>query len=192
MTNKTVILAFATAFGLSVQLQATQISGSINFDGVSTTDTGKLGNATAFSTITDTSVYPQELGSYSSVSSGTPVTFTPFSFSAAGVTPLWTFNSGGLTYSFDATSIVVVKKTNNFLDVEGEGNANITGFTTTPGLWSITDTVVGGVSVFTFGEATVVGGASTGPNTVPDSGTTTLLLGLGLGAIALYRKQVLS
>lgn len=192
MTNKTVILAFAAAFGLCGHLGATQISGSINFDGVATTDTGKLGNASSFSTITDTAVYPQELGSYASVSSGTPVTFTPFSFTAAGVTPLWTFTSGGLTYSFDATSISVVKQTNNFLDIEGAGNANITGFTTTPGTWSITDTVVGGNSVFTFGEATVVGGASTGPNTVPDTAMTTLLLGLGLGAIALYRKTSLA
>ena len=191
MTNKTLILALATAFGLCGSLQAGEISGSINFDGVATTDTGMLGNASSL-TITGTSVYPQELGSYASVLPGTPAAFSPFSLTAAGVTPLWTFNSGGLTYSFDATSIHVVKQTNNFLDVEGDGNANITGFTTTPGTWSITDTIVGGLSVFTFGEATVVGGASTGPKTVPDSGTTTLLLGLGLGALALYRKKVLS
>src|SRR5579859_3429100 len=156
MTNKTVILAFATAFGLSVQLQATQISGSINFDGVSTTDTGKLGNATAFSTITDTSVYPQELGSYSSVSSGTPVTFTPFSFSAAGVTPLWTFNSGGLTYSFDATSVVVDMQSKNFLNLSGKGWASITGFDSSPGTWSITDTAQGNIDTFTFGASSAV------------------------------------
>ncbi len=134
-----------------------------------------LGNATSLTSITDTSVYPQELGSYASVPSGTPVTFTPFSRAERRrrMTPLWTFTWGGLTYSFDATSIVVVKQTNAFLDLEGVGIANITGFTSTPGTWSITDTAVGGESVFVFGEATEAGGPSTGPNTAPDAGTTT-------------------
>jgi hypothetical protein len=184
------IFALAAAFGLCGHLQAGPINGSINFDGIATSDTGMLGNASSL-TITDTSVYPQELGSYAPVPTGTPAAFTPFSLTAAGVTPLWTFTSGGLTYSFDATSIVVVKQTNAFLDLEGNGNANITGFTETSGMWSITDTVVGGKSVFVFGEATEAG-PSTGPNTVPDSGMTALLLGLGTGAIALYRKQRLS
>ncbi len=100
MNSKTVVLALAAAFGLCGHLQAGQISGSINFDGVDTTNTGLLGNASSLVTITDTSVYPQELGSYASVPSGTPVTFTPFSLTAAGVTPLWTFTSGGLTLFF--------------------------------------------------------------------------------------------
>jgi hypothetical protein len=181
MRNRTLVLALAAAFGLCGRLQAGPIIGSINFDGIDTTDTGTLGNASALSTIADTSVYPQELGSYALVPSGTPVTFTPFTLLAAGVTPLWTFTSGGLTYSFDATSIVVVKKTNGFLDLEGGGIASITGFDSTPGTWSITDTAVGTEKTFVFGEATSA--------VLPDTGMTALLLGLGLGAIALFRKQ---
>ncbi len=182
MRNKTLALALAAAFGLCGRLQAGPIIGSINFDGIDTTNTGMLGNASSLSTITDTSVYPQELGSYALVPSGTPVTFTPFSLSAAGVTPLWTFTWGGLTYSFDATSIVVVKQTNAFLDLEGVGIANITGFTSTPGTWTITDTAVGHETTFVFGAATAT-------NVLPDSGMTAVLMGLGLGAIALFRKQ---
>jgi hypothetical protein len=183
MKNKTLVLALAAAFGLCGRLQAGPIVGSINFDGVDTTNTGKLGNASSLTTIVDTSVYPQELGSYAPVPAGTPVTFTPFSLGAIGVAPLWMFTSGGLTYSFNATSIVVEKETNGFLNLEGSGIANITGFTSTPGTWSITDTAVGSETTFAFGEATTV------VPVVPDSGMTALLMGLGLGAIALYRKQ---
>jgi hypothetical protein len=178
------IFALAAAFGLCGHLQAGPITGSINFDGIDTTNTGKLGNASSLATITQTSTYPQELGSYAPVPAGTPVTFTPFSLTAAGVTPLWTFTSGGLTYSFDATSIAIVDQSNGFLDLSGNGMASITGFTSTPGTWSITDTAVGNERTFAFGEETNIDSP-----TVPDSGMTALLLGLGLGAIALYRKQ---
>ncbi len=178
--NKTLFLAVAAAFGLCGRLQADPIVGSINFDSIDTTNAGKLGYASSFSTIVDTSVYPQELGSYSMVPAGTPVSSRPFFLGAVGVAPLWMFTSGGLTYSFNATSIVVDKETNGFLDLEGNGIASITGFTSTPGTWSITYTAVGSETTFVVGEAI---------NVVPDSGMTALLMGLGLGAIALYRKQ---
>ena len=49
-----------------------------------------------------------------------------------------------------------------------------TGFTPTPGTWSITDTSTGKETTFSFGADTAV----------PDSGATALLIGLGLAGVA--------
>jgi hypothetical protein len=186
---KTKIIAIsALALGLvSNDARSTPISGNINFDGVATTDTGTLATATAYTSITGTYVVPSEAGNYALVPVNTPVTFMPFSFSALGVTPLWTFTVGATTYSFDATSISVGVKSSGFLDIYGKGIANVTGFASTSGIWSITDTTVGGVSTFVFGASTAV---------VPDSGSTGLLtvlglLGMGLGIWASRRIAIL-
>ncbi len=151
--------------------KALPISGDINFDGVATTNTGSLATATAFTSISGVTVVPVEDGNYAGTT-GAPVTFTPFSFSAAGVTPLWTFTWGGITYSFDATSITIVSQKVGFLNLEGNGWAMETGFDATAGTWSITDT--GTKATVTFGSAA----------TVPDSGATALLIGLGLAGVA--------
>jgi len=167
------------AFALSGNLtKATPISGSINFNGEATTNTGNLGSATSFSSIVGAIVVPAETGNYSGIAIVTPVTFTPFSFTAAGVTPLWTLTVGGVTYSFNATSIVVSNQNANFLNLQGTGIASITGFQDTAGSWSITDTSVGGSPTFTFGAATTV-------SSVPDAGTTVLLIVLGLAGVGL-------
>jgi hypothetical protein len=176
--------ALILAFSLSGNLaHATPIDGTINFDGEATTNSGNLATATSFTSIIGTMVVPQETGSYAAIPAVTPVTFTPFTFSAAGVTPLWTLTLAGITYSFNATSIVVDAQNANFLNISGTGIASITGYTNTAGTWSITDTSVGGSPTFTFGADSVV----------PDSGITALLIllglaGVGLGVLAQRRK----
>jgi hypothetical protein len=160
---------FATA-------KATPITGDINFDGIAVTNTGSLGTATSFRSISDVTVVPVEDGNYTGTT-GAAVTFTPFSFSAAGVTPLWTFTVGAVTYSFDATSITIVTQKVGFLNLQGNGWAYETGFTPTYGTWTITDT--GLKSTVTFGST-----ASFPPPSVPDSGATALLIGLGLAGVA--------
>lgn len=180
----TLASALFLAFSLSGNLaHATPIDGTINFDGEATTNSGNLATATSFTSIIGTMVVPQETGSYAAIPAVTPVTFTPFSFSAAGVTPLWTLTLAGITYSFNATSIVVDAQNANFLNISGTGIASITGDTSTAGTWSITDTSVGGSPTFTFGADSVV----------PDSGVTALLIllglaGVGLGVLAQRRK----
>jgi hypothetical protein len=177
MKKITSILTLASgmlAFGLSGNLaHATPISGSINFDGEATTNTGNLSAATSFSSIIGAIVVPAETGDYAAIPVVTPVTFTPFSFTAAGVTPLWTLTVGGVTYSFDATSITVNSQNANFLNLSGTGVANITGYTSTAGDWSITDTTVGGSPTFVFGA----------DSSVPDGGTTAGLILLGLAVV---------
>lgn len=182
-------IKLCAAFVLSVALlgnlaKATPlITGIIQFDGSATTDTGNLATATAYASITDTFVFPLSTGDYASVPLFTPVTFTPFSFSAIAVTPLWTFTVGAVTYSFDATSITVNTQNGKFLNLSGNGAASITGFQTTEGTWTITDTAVNG-DVFTFGASSEALGIPIHVVPVDDSGGTGLLIGLGLAGVA--------
>jgi hypothetical protein len=156
------------------------ITGDIQFNGGATLDTGNLATATAFTSIFGPggpSTQPQVLGGgtqtgdYSTVPDGTLVNFSTFSFSAASVTPLWTFTVGSTVYSFDATSVTVAFQSSFFLDITGTGIAHITGFNDTSGVWDVTDTGAGGTPVFTFGAATDLSG-----NPAPEPSTTAMLL----------------
>jgi hypothetical protein len=173
-------LIIAAAFSAANLAKADAVEGTINFDGVATLNGSANGigtAATAFSTITNVIVAPQsQSGDYSSVPDGySPVTFKTFSFDAAGVTPLWTFTFDGLTYSFDATSVNMIANTPaDSVTLYGAGTASITGLTDATGIWDMTVSGNGSTN-FTFGEA----------NTVPDNGTTALLIGLGVAGVGL-------
>jgi hypothetical protein len=167
--------------------KATPISGTVNFDGVAKTNTGRLSTATAFTSISGVTVVPNESGNYTGTT-GAVTTFTPFAFSALSVTPLWSFSVGAVNYWFDASGTITVTHfvvgSTSFLNISGGGTAYETGFTPTLGTWSITDTSVGTETTFTFGADTAV----------PDSGATALLIGLGLagvgvGIVAQRRRQ---
>jgi hypothetical protein len=183
-------LIIAVALGSANLAKADPIQGTINFDGVATLNGSANGlgtAATAFSTITNVIVAPgSQSGDYSVVPDAySPVTFKAFSFDAAGVTPLWTFAFDGLTYSFDATSVSVIANVPaDSITLYGTGEASITGFTDSFGTWDMTVSGNGSTN-FTFGDA----------NTVPDKGTTALLIGLGLagvgvGVVAQRRRKL--
>lgn len=164
------------AFALTASVKAIPINGSIGFSGIFSTDNNSnFTAATQFTSFTSTSVLGTS-GDYAIVTDGTAVTFTPFSFSASGVTPLWSFGYGPLTYSFDATTVSVTTTTNSII-AEGAGYAYITGFDATPGTWIITSNGAG--ASFTFSAS----------STVPDGGTTALLVGLGLVGMGLFVRR---
>lgn len=113
------------------------INGSISFVGTPVPN-GPLLTATAFTNFTSVFVSAADpAGSYSNVPVFTAASWTPFSFSppAASVVPLWAFTNGGLSYSFDATSVALAFRTTNVIDVQGSGIAHITGFADTPATW---------------------------------------------------------
>jgi hypothetical protein len=174
----TLLVALGASVVLGVSARATPINGAINFDGIATTDTGHLATATDYTSISDVTVVAGGTGSYAAVPTGTPATFTPFSFSASSVMPLWTFNWGGNTYSFTATSIAITHQGPDFLDIGGMGYASLNGMNTPGGTWSFTDTRVGSSTTFTFGASSAV-------LTTPDGGMTAVLLGLGLAGVSL-------
>jgi len=153
---------------------ADPINGSIGFVGSFSTDhNADFTQATQFTSFT-AFTFGTGTGDYSSVGSFTSVAFTPFSFGASGVTPLWAFSDSGVSYSFDATS-VDVSTTKNSIIAEGNGIAHITGLDDTLGTWIISSNGLGGVAL-TFSASTA--GA--------DGGATASLLGLAMVGISLF------
>lgn len=184
------VATVAGVVGFSASVQAVPISGTISFIGGSTVNTGNLGTATAITGYSSLSVLAgAETGSYIPLSGGGnfggTLTFANFAFGGNVLTPssvlLWTVSSAGITYSFTATSVLVVTQTPTFLNLTGVGMANITGDTSTAGSWSITDTTQGG-PIFTFGAST----------TVPDGGTTVILLGAAFAGLCFFKKKVIA
>jgi hypothetical protein len=179
--------------GPSAQANNVPINGSIAFgaDGVVVNNT-VLANATSFyvdgpvvlgGPSVENTAYVGEIpqGTYSSVPMNTLVTFNGFTFNPApaSVTPLWSFVYNGLTYSFDATSVVAdFNAGRDEWDIGGSGMALITGYTSTYGTWTVNLSETD--SSFAFD-------ATSGANSsVPDGGTSVMLLGgalLGLGAV---------
>jgi|SRR5579872_2044316 len=187
------ILAFA---GFTLSLQAIPITGSISFSGTSTIDGTSFVTATAFTSFQDVFVgAPSALSGDYVGTSGAAVTMAPFIWAppttSTPIQPLWTFVSGGDTYSFDLGVLHEDYASPTGLLLSGLGTAHITGpglqELDTTGSWTFSAQTLG-LATFTFSSTTTV------PNqSVPDSGSTALLLGgtlLGLGFVA--RKQSLS
>jgi hypothetical protein len=194
-TKAACMILAITGFALSSRASPIPITGSISFAGSTTINGTSFVTATAFSSFQNVTVgAPSALsGSYVGTS-GATVTMTPFIWSpptaSTPVNPLWTFVSGGDTYSFDLSVLHVDYASTTGLLLSGLGTAYITGsgldFLATTGTWNLSSQTLG-QSSFTFSSTTTV------PNSVPDGGTTATLLGgslLGLAYVG--RKQKLN
>ena len=131
------------------------------------------------------------MGSYNGTA-GAFVDFTDFMFSPNlspnPVTPLWTFVSGGLTYSFDMTSIQVNAQGTGtggqtFLTVTGGGTLFITGFDPTPGVFAFSGNESGGAFSVSASSNALAAAAP-----VPEPGSL-VLLGLGLVSLAAIARK---
>jgi hypothetical protein len=125
-------------------------------------------------------------GSYLPVPTGVlSPAVTYFGFSAvpsSAPQALWTFVSGGNTYSFDLASLVVVSRgldlfSNPFISLSGSGTLKITGFDNTPGSW-----------IFTANAASSTFSFSSSNGALPDGGTTAMLLGSALALLGMARR----
>lgn len=179
---------------LSLTAQAQIFTGSIGFHGGATLDV-PLGSATTLSSYVgpDGTGNPVVLdgsqsGLFASVPGGTSVTFTPYVFNPAAVSAnLWTFASGGDTYSFEITSETSYFQNSNFLNLSGDGTVivRIGGVggnvvATVPASWSVTDTGSAGKNV-SFGAVVTL---------VPEPSITALvLLGLIVCLTVAFRSQ---
>src|SRR2546423_42603 len=191
--KKTVALLAAAMIGgalLCQQASAAGITGGISLSGGPiSVDTGDLSTANKiidFGTVTTSGT---GTGTYAAVAGSTAVTTTTgFTFNPT-LTPsptlnVWSFNSGGVTYSFDLYSISTVSQGAGggveFLTIIGSGMLHVTGFTDTVGSFIITANSAGGT--FSF---------SSSNGSVPDGGLTLALLGLGLTAVEGLRRTLL-
>lgn len=194
--SKTACMILAiTGITLSSRASPIPITGSLSFSGTTTINGTSFVTATAFTSFQNVTVgAPSALSGNYVGTSGSAVTMTPFIWSpptaSTPVNPLWTFVSGGDTYSFDLNVLHVDYASTTGLLLSGLGTAFITGpgsdFLATTGTWNLSSQTLG-QSSFTFSSTT------TAPNSVPDGGTTATMLGgslIGLAFIGRKQKQI--
>jgi hypothetical protein len=187
MSLKTASLLLAvTGFALNLQAIPTSISGNISLSGTVSIDGTSFVTATRFTSFESVFVGGESALSGDYVgTSGAAVTITPYTWSpptaSTPVSPLWTFMSGGNTYSFDLNVLHMDYASPTGLLLSGLGTARITGpgleKLDTTGHWDFSAQTLG-LSTFTFSSTTTV------PTSVPDGGSTVAMLGatmLGLG-----------
>jgi hypothetical protein len=175
------LAAISVALGVSSMAMANPIpiTGSIAFTGGTDFNNVNYLLSTAVS-FNNVYVLPFEsFGSFAGLNIGDSVQFSTITFSPATVpTPdLWSFTDLNTheTYTFDASSITATATGASSWKFNGLGYFTITGgathYRTTQGSWILTFNQSG--ASIAFSSTGVVGG-------VPDSGTTALLVALGL------------
>ncbi len=163
---------------------ATTIQGDINISGSGTLNGTGVNDATSLTSITAT-VGAGSTGDYAGIASATAVTFKDLNWTTAGYTgalaidDFWSITSGGVTYTFDLATITTNQVIGGTLVIQGTGTAQATGFTDNPG---------GIFSLSSSSSGTSISFSST--TSVPDSGHTAALLGLGMLGLAGLAKRL--
>lgn len=179
------IVSATSAFGVS-------INGSIAFDGSLVVDQPIENSPSEFLEFTTIKVSTgTQSGDYFGTA-GSIVSMNVFSFSPFNgpISELWSFSHNGLDYSFDLNSVASITVSPlagglYTLSVAGSGVAHITGFDSTPGVFSITTTGGRNATNLGFGAFSFAAAA----DQVPDSSSTAILLGGALlGFVTISRK----
>jgi hypothetical protein len=176
-----------------VGAQAVPVTGTVNFTGGAVTLDAAPPAATTIESFSGTTVVSggttAPSGAYTGTTGDTvtwaagPIQFSP-TLNPSPVSPLWTFHDAttGYTYSFSLSSITLNNQLAGYLNLGGAGTVTITGagspYTATSGTFTLTATGTGPLN-FNF---------TAGTSAVPESGTTAILLGLGVTALAIFAK----
>jgi len=186
------LCAMLVISGFAMSLQAIPITGNLSLSGTISMDGTSFVTATKFTSFEDVTVGGASALSGAYVGTkGAAVTVTPFTWSpptaSTPINPLWTFISGGNTYSFDLSVLHVDYASPTGLLLSGLGTAYITGpgldYTETTGTWDFSAQSQG-LSTFTYSSTTVVPAAS-----VPDGGPTAVMMGASLVGLGMIRRK---
>lgn len=185
----------ALAVGIVGTVQATPITGSIGFTGSYTQNGGTAGNlasATSF-TIVNTLAHPIVVfdamgmltGAAAPITFASPITvnFSPGNGNLVfpSDVQLWSATVSPLTYSLLVTTEMQTFTSGIQINLAGNGTLRDgTAGDDTPGTWQIGFGVTG--SSFTW--------QSTSGSSLPDGGTTAMLLGAALSGLALLRRKI--
>jgi len=179
-------VAVAAVMGLTGLAQADQINGDITFTGGAQLNTGSSGTATGVIGWQDTTVESSD-GDLASVAPGTAVTFkSPWFFVSGPVVGLWSV--GGYTFDLNFSTIQFQGGSPASVSVTGQGTLSGNGFDATTFSWAFTtqDPGAGNPLVFSFSAA-----AGSVAGSVPDGGTTVMLLGSSLLGLGLLKRKLL-
>jgi hypothetical protein len=187
MKNLSSFLSLAAGVVVASQAHASLITGDISFAG-STTLNSSVPASTAYNSFVAVTVGDgTQTGAYAGTD-GLPVTFTGLTYLSGGLpapivgTPtLWSFKLGATVYDFKVTSLDNVTKDTSLgitsVSIWGSGIAQISGYTDTPGQFSLV--LTGKKAKVTFAAYTVA---------VPEPTSWALVSGLGLAGFAFYRR----
>jgi len=173
----------------AMPVQAAPITGAISFAGVaSPMGMGASDWYTATGIdfgLADVDSKSLPSGSYLGTQ-GTATTFKDFDFAALPVMPLWTFDLGGATYSFDLITLTSIEQRlvtgGSTLNLVGSGNLMITGFDLTPGVFILTAQGTGGSFSFSSSNSTT--------DVVPEPASLLLLGGGLIGLAGVVRRRL--
>jgi hypothetical protein len=188
-TMKTILAMLAGGLLLCQQTQGQGITGAIEFFGSSTASGASGTGLTTTISFTNPWHTLATTGSYNGVLTGTDTTFNGFSFMNDGTAatllvpdvPIWTFNFGGNTYSFDLNALTSGHVEPGAMAFTGTGIAHITGFADSSASFALQ--AAGNGFDFTLSSSTT--------STVPEGSTTVLLvLGLVLVGIVTFRQKL--
>lgn len=172
-----------------IPIGAIPITGSIAFSG-----SGSASLVSGTTTVTAASPWTIVGGTvdYAGLA-GKSVSVFPISYTGSGiaavltapVTPQWSFTVSGITYSFDLLALIsgtTMIGSTTTVALSGTGIAHITGKADTFATWSLSGGGVGkGTLTFAFETTSATGKAVP---TIPDGGTTVMLLSAAFGGLA--------
>jgi hypothetical protein len=177
------IAVAASVVCLTGMAQATLITGNIGFSGAVDLNSTSVNSATEVTSWLNT-VAASPSGSFVPyVNNGDTVSMTgatPWSFSSGALPNFWSVDG----FTFNLASSSIVSQVGGYLNVALLGSVTGNGFTSTTfdGSFQVADPASGGPETYTERLSF---------NSVPDGGTTVVLLGLGLLSLGLFRKQML-
>jgi hypothetical protein len=195
MKNKLILSAVSVVASVSLlqTAQATPITGNIGFNGNAVLDTSSANSATEVVSWNN-SVVGGDSGTFAAYSinpsSTVTMTLSSWNFNSGTLPSFWTVTTGGITFTFDLASSYIYSQGGGFLNVNVFGSVTASGpnsagldTTTFAGTFSVSNPSQNNTAQFSQNLQF---------NSVPDGGTTVLLLGSALSGLALIKRKLVA